>query len=228
MRLRQIIAPLLSAALAALGLLTAAPVAGAAAPAATAIRGGDLLYSGSGGRCPIGFNAKNAATFYAIMSGHCVGTVGAQWYADPQHTIQVGVTEKVVFPGSDYAILRYTNTSYTYPSEVNGGAGRIIRINRARQPVVGEPICRTGPSTGWHCGTVQQTNVSITFPQGTVNGLFRANVCAEPGDTGGPAVSGDAALGILVGGSGNCTSGGTTYYQPVVPILSATGLQVGY
>lgn len=30
---------------------------------------------------------------------------------------------------------------------------------------------------------------------------------------------GSIALGTLSGGSGNCSSGGTTFYQPVLPIL---------
>ena len=32
-------------------------------------------------------------------------------------------------------------------------------------------------------------------------------------------------LGILSGGTGNCTAGGTTYYQPIAEVLAALGLQ---
>jgi streptogrisin C len=49
-------------------------------------------------------------------------------------------------------------------------------------------------------------------------------VCAEPGDSGGPFVSGTQAQGVTSGGSGDCTSGGTTFFQPVNPILSDFGL----
>ncbi len=31
-------------------------------------------------------------------------------------------------------------------------------------------------------------------------------------------------LGILSGGTGNCTAGGTTYYQPIAEVLAAYGL----
>ena len=57
-------------------------------------------------------------------------------------------------------------------------------------------------------------------------GLIRTNVCAEPGDSGGALVSNPGtgtrvtALGMTSGGSGNCTSGGTTFYQPVTEALS--------
>lgn len=33
-------------------------------------------------------------------------------------------------------------------------------------------------------------------------------------------------LGILSGGSGNCTTGGTSYYQPILEILAAYGLSI--
>jgi hypothetical protein len=39
-------------------------------------------------------------------------------------------------------------------------------------------------------------------------------------------VSGTAALGLTSGGSGNCTSGGTMFFQPVTEALSACGVSV--
>lgn len=54
--------------------------------------------------------------------------------------------------------------------------------------------------------------------------LTRTTVCAEPGDSGGSFISGSQAQGVTSGGSGNCTSGGATYFQPVNPILDAYGL----
>ena len=35
-----------------------------------------------------------------------------------------------------------------------------------------------------------------------------------------------AALGLTSGGSGNCTSGGTTFFQPVTEALSVYGMRV--
>ena len=64
----------------------------------------------------------------------------------------------------------------------------------------------------------------MTYPQGTVNGLIRTNVCAEPGDSGGSLIAGNQAQGVTSGGSGNCSSGGTTYFQPVNEILQAYSL----
>ncbi|EPH42701.1 S1 family peptidase [Streptomyces aurantiacus] len=229
MRLRTILAQVLTVALATLALLVA-PAGGAAAAgqaAAGVIRGGDLLYSSGGSRCPVSFNAANSTRFYGIMPGHCA-SVGSRWFADPGLTIHVGVTEVSVFPGNDYALIRYTNPDYSYPSVVAAGS-QSIRIDRAAHPAVGQRVCQAGRSTGLRCGVVQSVNNTINFPEGVVNGVFRSTLCAEPGDMGGgPAFSGNTALGFGIGGSGNCSSGGTTFHQPVAPVLAAHGLRVGY
>ncbi|MEU3255721.1 S1 family peptidase [Streptomyces sp. NPDC006997] len=191
--------------------------------AAVAVRGGDTLYSTST-RCTVGFNARSGSTLYALVSGRCAQ--GAQtWYADPALTIVVGVTAGVSFPGDDYASVRYTNTAVAYPGEVTLGAGT-RDITGAANPAVGQSVCHVGRTTGYHCGVVQAVNVTVNYGGGIVYGLFRSNVCSEPGDDGGPAFSGGTALGIIVGGSGNCSSGGGTYYQPVVEWLAAYGLSV--
>ena len=66
----------------------------------------------------------------------------------------------------------------------------------------------------------------MNYPQGTVSGLIRTNICAQPGDSGGPLFTGTAALGLTSGGWGNCTTGGTTFFQPVTEALSVYGAQV--
>lgn len=81
-------------------------------------------------------------------------------------------------------------------------------------------------TTGVRCGTVTGLNQTVNYSTGVIYGLIRTNICAEPGDSGGPlyAASTGTILGILSGGSGNCTSGGTTYYQPIAEVLAAYGL----
>ncbi len=193
--------------------------------AAVAVRGGDTLYS-TDTRCTVGFNARSGSALYALVSGRCAQGVRT-WYADAALTVAVGVTAGVSFPGNDYASVRYTNTAVAYPGEVSLGADAGTRdITNAANPVVGQSICHVGRTTGYRCGTVQAVNVTINYGGGTVYGLFRSTICSEPGDTGGPAFSGGTAIGIIVGSSGNCSSGGYTYYQPVAEWLSAYGLSV--
>jgi streptogrisin D len=73
---------------------------------------------------------------------------------------------------------------------------------------------------------VEALNVSVTYPEGRVDGLIRTNVCAEPGDSGGSLFDGSIALGLTSGGSGNCTFGGTTFFQPVTEPLAVYGVSV--
>lgn len=203
----------------------AQPAPGAEPRAAVAVRGGDTLYS-AGARCTVGFNARSGSGQYALASGRCAQG-GGPWYADPALTVAVGVTAGASFPGNDYASVRYTNTAVAYPGEVSLGAGAGTRdITHAANPVVGQSVCHVGRTGGYRCGTVQAVNVTINYGGGAVHGLFRSSACSEPGDIGGPAFSGGAALGIIVAGSGNCSSGGVTYYQPVVEWLSVYGLSI--
>jgi hypothetical protein len=94
----------------------------------------------------------------------------------------------------------------------------------------GTPRPRSPPprarSTGVHSGTVQALNATVNYAEGTVSGLIKTNVCAEGGDSGGSLFDGSKAIGLTSGGSGNCSSGGTTYFQPVTEALSVYGVSV--
>lgn len=200
------------------------------APAATGrvveVRGGNLIYSNTGARCVVGFNARSSATFFGLVSGRCAQG-SANWYADAARTVFIGTTAGSSFPGNDYATVRYINSStVTFPGELSLGGAATQDIVGAANPTVGQSLCHVGRTTGVRCGTVTGVNLTVNYPQGTVSGLFRSNICSEPGDVGGPAYSGTTALGIIVASSGNCSSGGVTYYQPVVEWLSIYGLSV--
>ncbi|GAA0917182.1 hypothetical protein GCM10009558_102830 [Virgisporangium aurantiacum] len=56
------------------------------------------------------------------------------------------------------------------------------------------------------------------------SGLTRTDVCAEGGDSGGSWISGNQAQGVTSGGSGDCTVGGTTFFQPITEILQRNNL----
>jgi streptogrisin D len=77
-----------------------------------------------------------------------------------------------------------------------------------------------------HSGTVTAVNVTARYPQGTVYGLIRTTVHAEPGDSGGSLFRGTTAIGLTSGGSGNCTTGGTMFFQPVTEPLRVYGVSV--
>jgi streptogrisin B len=177
---------------------------------------GDAIYGGQY-RCSLGFNAASGSTYYFLTAGHC-GKVATTWYTNAGHTTLIGPTVNYSFPGNDYALVRYANTSLSHP----GGF-------TVADAFVGESVQRKGSTTGTHGGTVTALNVSVRYTgrlHGVVSGLIQTNVCAEPGDSGGPLYDGTKALGITSGGSGDCTSGGTTFFQPVREAANAYGVTV--
>ncbi|GHG67393.1 S1 family peptidase [Streptomyces griseocarneus] len=189
----------------------------------TFIRGGDAIYSG-GARCSLGFNVLGGdGTPYFLTAGHC--TNGRAVWTDAAGR-EIGRTAGSSFPGDDYGIVKY-NPGIEHPSEVNLYNGSAQFVSRAADAFVGEAVQRSGSTTGLHGGTVTALNATVQYPQGTVSGLIQTNVCAEPGDSGGPLFDGGTAIGLTSGGNGDCTSGGTTYFQPVTEPLSVYGVRIG-
>lgn len=185
--------------------------------------GGDAIYGG-GYRCSLGFNVRSGSTYYFLTAGHC-GNVASSWYSNSSQTTKLGNTVGSSFPGNDYAIVQYTNGSVP-PGTVDLYNGSSQDITSAGNAYVGEAVKRSGSTTGVHSGSVQATNATVTYAEGTVTGLIKTNVCAEGGDSGGSLFAGSTALGMTSGGSGNCSSGGTTYFQPVTEALSVYGVSV--
>ncbi|MFI1396470.1 S1 family peptidase [Streptomyces sp. NPDC020681] len=184
------------------------------------IAGGDAIYASSW-RCSLGFNVRSGSTYYFVTAGHCTDGAGT-WYTNSSRTTTIGPTAGSSFPGNDYGLVRYSNTSLSHPGTVGGQD-----ITSAANATVGMSVTRRGSTTGTHSGSVTGLNATVNYGGGDiVYGMIRTNVCAEPGDSGGPLYSGSRAIGLTSGGSGNCSSGGTTFFQPVTEALSAYGVSV--
>ena len=192
----------------------------------TLITGGQAIYAG-GSRCSLGFNVRNSAgTRSFVTAGHCTN-IGTTWYANSSRTTVLGTRTGTSFPTNDYGIVRYTNTSIATPGAVWLYSGSSQQdITSSGTPVVGQSVRRSGSTTGVRSGTVNGLNTTVCYSQGCVNQMIRTNVCAEPGDSGGSLFSGTTANGLTSGGSGNCSSGGTTFFQPVTEPLSVFGVSV--
>ncbi|MBM7811766.1 S1 family peptidase [Saccharothrix algeriensis] len=184
-------------------------------------RGGDAYYIGSGSRCSVGF----AVTGGFVTAGHC-GRTGAT--TTGYNRVSQGTFRGSSFPGNDYGWVA-TNSNWTSRPWVNRYNGSNVVVKGSSEAAVGASVCRSGSTTQWRCGTIQGKNQTVNYPQGSVGGLTRTTACAEPGDSGGSWVAGTGfgqAQGVTSGGSGNCSSGGTTYFQPVNEILSVYGLRL--
>ncbi|MFH8572183.1 S1 family peptidase [Streptomyces sp. NPDC017993] len=183
------------------------------------ISGGDAIYATSW-RCSLGFNVRSGSTYYLLTAGHCTDG-NPPWYTNSARTTSIGPTAGSSFPGNDYGIVKYTS------SVAHAGTVGSQDITSAATPSVGQSVTRRGSTTGTHSGKVTALNATVNYGGGDiVSGLIQTTVCAEPGDSGGPLYSGTTALGLTSGGSGDCTSGGTTFFQPVTEALSAYGVSV--
>jgi streptogrisin D len=190
----------------------------------TRIAGGDAIYMGQF-VCSLGFNVRNASNAdYFLTAGHC-GNIASTFYSNSSHTTALGTRLGSSFPGNDYAAIQHTNPAITKTGGVDLYSGT-QDITSAANPIVGQAVRRSGRTTHVHSGSVTGLDATVNYAEGTVTGMIRTNVCAEGGDSGGPLFSDTTAVGLTSGGSGNCSSGGTTFFQPVVEALNAFGLHV--
>jgi streptogrisin D len=187
------------------------------------ILSGDAIW-GSGVRCSLGFNVTKDGAPYFLTAGHC-GNASQTW-SDSQGGSEVGQTVDSQFPGTDYALVQYDDPNSDHTSAVDTYDGNQQQITHAADATVGEQVQRSGSTSGLHGGSVTGLDATVNYSEGTVNGLIDTNVCAEPGDSGGALFDGDAALGLTSGGSGDCSSGGETFFQPVPAALSAEGATI--
>ncbi|MEV6471144.1 S1 family peptidase [Streptomyces sp. NPDC051657] len=188
------------------------------------IAGGDAIW-GSGSRCSLGFNVVKGGEPYFLTAGHCTESVTS--WSDTQGGSEIGANEGSSFPENDYGLVKYTSDT-AHPSEVNLYDGSTQAITQAGDATVGQAVTRSGSTTQVHDGEVTALDATVNYGNGDiVNGLIQTTVCAEPGDSGGALFAGDTALGLTSGGSGDCSSGGTTFFQPVPEALAAYGAEIG-
>ncbi|WP_338682541.1 S1 family peptidase [Streptomyces acidiscabies] len=189
----------------------------------TFLSGGDAIFGGDA-RCSAGFNVTAGDGSPAFLTaGHC-GVAEEEW-ADAANGQPIATVDQAVFPGDgDFALVKYDDATTQAPSDVNIGGGQNVQILQAADATVGTQVFRMGSTTGLNDGQVVGLDATVNYPEGTVTGLIQTNVCAEPGDSGGSLFTQDgSAIGLTSGGSGDCTVGGETFFQPVTTALQATG-----
>ncbi|MFD1044372.1 alpha-lytic protease prodomain-containing protein, partial [Kibdelosporangium lantanae] len=178
------------------------------------VRGGDEYSIDNRALCSVGFSVNGGF----ITAGHC----GQRGSTTAASGVSQGTFQASVFPGQDYAYVQ-VNSQWTPRGVVNHYDGTTVNVAGSQEAAVGAAVCRSGRTSGWHCGTILGKNESVTYQEGTVNGMTRTNACAEPGDSGGSWLAGQQAQGVTSGGSGDCSQGGTIWFFPVNVILSSTG-----
>jgi streptogrisin C len=190
--------------------------------------------------CSVGFNVAKGSTPGYVSAGHC-GDAGEPAYFEgstgtgPQWTLgpQVGTFAASSFPnpgqtGNDWSWVQVSSGNTQSPTVYGWGKGDVT-VKGSTAAAVGAAICRSGRTTGWQCGTIEAKGQTVSYSSGeTILNLTRTTACSEGGDSGGSFITGPGqAQGVLSGGSGTCKGKHRTsrsYFQPLLPILSAYGL----
>ena len=198
--------------------------------------------------CSVGFNGTDttagAASF--VTAGHCRLSSNDEGRAieliqnRPGSNIGAGSTLGTAVAGANrlgegYDVdLARTATGWT-PRPVVGTwgdgannapvtAGTPVAVRDYSRAVVGQPICKSGRTTGWTCGTILKVDVEATVSvSGTsfkVNS-YVSNLCALGGDSGGPVISNTNAIGLISYGSFQKSCGETGKVTGFFPMASA-------
>ena len=191
--------------------------------------------------CSIGFNVAKGTTPGYVSAGHC-GDAGEPVYLEgaagtgPQWTLgpQFGTFQASNFPnpgqtGNDWSWIAIS--SGTQLATVYGWGKGDVAVHGSTEAAVGAAICRSGRTSGWRCGTIEAKGQTVNYSSGeTILNLTRTTACSEGGDSGGSFVTTPGqAQGVLSGGSGSCNgkqpnNRTRSFFQPLLPILSAYGL----
>lgn len=203
-------------------------------PAVDAFGGDPVIFGGGSLRCSIGAAGTDSSRAPVLLTaGHCRVSSTTDVYrhlavASPGFQLRGSQTSiGTAVPGSfvagggvDAGLIRDTSVTVTGVDEVetySGGQGpsraTSIVVRDVVEPVVGAPVCKSGATSGWTCGRILAVNESVTVSGDgasyLVDGVI-TDACILLGDSGGPAMVGDALLGInsatAFGGPGTDTS----------------------
>lgn len=171
-------------------------------------RGGQQIVSAARYSCTSGFIAHGAGITYVITAGHC-GRAGSYWYqAD---TVPIGDSDRSDVSGTDAMRVRidgfhgtnevtlqqsnYTDYEHDYRA--------ITSQQDSSNDAVGQVSCITGQNfLGLRCGEIvtRSMDVTMTAHDGrtvSYTGGREVDADCNPGDSGGPALYGNQARGIL-------------------------------
>jgi len=178
-------------------------------------------------KCTLGFNAFSGASRVILSAGHCI-SVASSWSGVGGY---IGETGGFSFPGNDFGFISVQSPdAESTPLVDRYSAGSDVTITGHTTPTVGMSVCTSSPVGGWQCGPVTGINQTVCYPQGCINGLISVSMCAAPGSSGAPVVTNPGAgttvraVGLVSGSSGNCSSGGTTWVQPIAEALNMYGV----
>jgi len=202
------------------------------------MRGGVRLIGPSGYTCTSGFEAKKVSIPLLLTAGHCyrlnenithngvlLGPVRYRRFPD-------GGTGDTDAAAVDQNPNLWKSTNYVYATE-SDRLRPIRSIKSATAEYVNEYLCKAGVTTGYTCGRILNTGVTVNMhdEQGnfvaTLTGQTFTSVCAEPGDSGSPVFYASTAYGLVSGGGVPCGNANARMsYTPIQRVQSRLGVTV--
>ncbi|GIM91826.1 S1 family peptidase [Paractinoplanes toevensis] len=186
------------------------------------VRGGDhyldwIANSNSVGVCSVGFSVIGGF----VTAGHCTHTGEmTTGYND----VDQGVVRASVTSGTDASWVQ-TNAMWTPQALVNNHNGGTVAVTGSQDAAVGAAVCRSGRTSGWHCGKILSRGYTTRTDDYTWNNQIKTDVCANGGDSGGALVAGTQGQGTTSASWAECGQDDpASSYQPLSQILDMYGL----
>lgn len=199
--------------------------------------GGLGYHSDFGFVCSTGFSVFDPAGLPAVLTaGHCasdgaaetatlqllgepaglLGRFGFSQFGGPGNSmvLRPDTPEDPGNVGTDIAVLESLRQDLDpLPAASTWGdpsqPGSDVKIIGTAEPVVGMPVCRSGRTSAWSCGTVDAVGIFVVPGPGywtdsadvrAFNGFLSYGIQSSGGDSGGPYVSGNYAVGTHAAG----------------------------
>ncbi|GHH66869.1 protease [Streptosporangium violaceochromogenes] len=181
-----------------------------------------LAIFGGGGRCTSAFTAYSGSSYYMLTAGHCA-EMGAWWDVSTySYGYQnVGSVSNYTFGwDGDSAVVSIDDPTWWQP---RGWVYQETPIQGSETDYIGSYVCKQGSTTGYTCGTVNEVDATVSYPDRTLSGMTWSDACDGPGDSGSGVFSGNLAHGILSGGP---DVGCGMIHEPIGRALSAWGVSL--
>ncbi|MEV6564633.1 S1 family peptidase [Streptomyces kronopolitis] len=199
--------------------------------------GGERWMPGSEGICSIGFSVTGPGDFQGFLTaGHCTLTPDQAAYGKDGSllgTSNQGGGHSVNGPEGDFGLVGVDGPGWTVSATVAGQGGTPVAVTGYQEGLVGMSMCRSGQSSGWHCGQITRVDQTVDYGNTVIEGLSFTNACSAPGDSGGSYVtqpSAPMALGVHSGGGpatcGNFGGPTLTIFQPIGEALAKWNLRL--
>ncbi|WP_066039553.1 cell wall-binding repeat-containing protein [Herbiconiux solani] len=200
--------------------------------------------------CSTAFNGqtKSGPPSQTLTAGHCLvpGTIGGgyatemvqsypdddEWrvgspigWPDPGSYVLGNGLDTGLITTSGMNPLPQVGTWNNNTGPVTAGARQTIRDYA--DTIVGQPVCKSGRTSGWTCGTILETDVTLTARNDAgvaaqIN-VDLTDLCALAGDSGGAAVSSSFAVGLLSAGTYDNNCAEKDRYSALFPMVAVPG-----